>query len=92
VTLTKFQDAVQQHLRADGSESLLLLAPTGVGKTLAATADFAQARRRIIYGVPLRALAGSIADEVRGLKPPGKQIEAVVHHGDLQESRLFSEK
>jgi len=94
VTLTKFQEVVQRHLhRADGSESsLLLVAPTGLGKTLAVTADLARNRKRIVYGVPLRALAGSISDEVRGLERCGKQIRVVVHHGNIQDSRLFSEE
>jgi CRISPR-associated endonuclease/helicase Cas3 len=93
VTLTKFQEVVQRHLlRADGSGSLLLVAPTGIGKTLAVTADLASGRKRIIYGVPLRALAGSILDEVSGLKRSGKPVEAVIHHGNVQDSRLFSEE
>jgi len=93
MTLTKFQEVVQQHLlSADGLGSLLLVAPTGIGKTLAATADLTRGRKRIIYGVPLRALAGSIADEIGGLNRPGKPIQAVVHHGNVQDSRLFSEE
>lgn len=93
VTLTKFQEVVQRHLlSADGSGSLLLVAPTGIGKTLAVTADLALGRERIIYGVPLRALAWSILDEVSGLERSGKPVEAVVHHGNVQDSRLFSEE
>jgi CRISPR-associated endonuclease/helicase Cas3 len=90
VTLTKLQDVVQGHL-LDGT-SLLLVAPTGVGKTLAVTADLARRRRRIIYGVPLRALAGSISDEVMALRRNGKQIQVVVHHGKSRGSWLLSEE
>lgn len=93
VALTKFQRVVQQHLlQADGTHSLLLVAPTGLGKTLAATADLAHARRKIIYGVPLRALAGSILDDIEGLQRAGTPIQAVVHHGNVQDSHLFSEE
>jgi len=93
MTLTKLQEAVQQHLlSAGGSESLLLVGPTGIGKTLAATADLASGRRRIIYGVPLRALATGISDEVHGLQRNGTPVHAVVHHGDVQNSWLFSEE
>lgn len=93
VTLTKFQEVVQRHLlSADGSGSLLLVAPTGIGKTLAATADLTRGRRRIIYGVPLRALAGSISDEVSCLERQGERVQAVVHHGNVQDSRLFGEE
>jgi CRISPR-associated endonuclease/helicase Cas3 len=42
--------------------------------------------------VPLRALAGSIADEVRGLERSGKNIHVAVHHGDIFESELFGEE
>jgi CRISPR-associated endonuclease/helicase Cas3 len=93
LTLTKFQEKVREHLlSADGSESLLLVAPTGIGKTLAATADLASGRRRVIYGVPLRALATSISEEIHGLRRNGAPIQAVVHHGDAQDSWLFSEE
>lgn len=93
MTLTKLQEAVQNHLLStDGSESLLLVAPTGIGKTLAVTADLVHGRRRIIYGVPLRALAGSISDEIKRLERNGKQIQVVVHHGAAQDSWLFSEE
>lgn len=93
VKLTKLQEAVQECLLGeDGSNSLLLLAPTGIGKTLAVTADLAQGRRRTIYGVPLRALAGSISDEIRGINRQPKPVEVVVHHGNVHDSLLFSEE
>jgi CRISPR-associated endonuclease/helicase Cas3 len=91
--LTKFQAAVQKHLRTEGGPStLLLVAPTGIGKTLAVTADLSDGRRRIVYGVPLRALAGSILDEVRTIRQNPLPVDAVVHHGDARGSRLFSEE
>jgi CRISPR-associated endonuclease/helicase Cas3 len=93
VTLTKLQKEVQGHLlSADGSESLLLVAPTGIGKTLAVTEDLSRGRKRIIYGVPLRALASGISEEVRSLRRNGTPVQAVVHHGDVQDSWLFSEE
>ncbi len=93
LTLTKLQEEVQGHLlSADGSESLLLVAPTGIGKTLAATADLASGRKRVIYGVPLRALATGISDELHSLQRNGASVQALVHHGDVQDSWLFSEE
>lgn len=71
---------------------MLLVAPTGIGKTLAVTADLSERRSRMVYGVPLRALAGGVLDEIRGLKRDGKPVTAVVNHGGAQGSWLFSEE
>ncbi len=88
--LTRLQTTVQEYLKR--GESVLLVAPTGIGKTLAVTADLSERRRRLVYGVPLRALASGILDEIRGLKRNGREIQAVVHHGNVQDSRLFTEE
>ncbi len=92
--LTKFQEVVQQKLQSADSvaSSVLLVAPTGLGKTLAVTADLGSRRTRTIYGVPLRALAGSIADEIRQLQRNGEPIKVAVHHGSVQDSWLLSEE
>ena len=88
--LTKLQTEVQRYLRE--GKSLLLVAPTGIGKTLAVTADLANSRQRLIYTVPLRALAGGILEEVGSIRRDGGPVHAVVHHGDAQRSWLFSEE
>ncbi|RLB00033.1 MAG: CRISPR-associated helicase Cas3' [Deltaproteobacteria bacterium] len=71
---------------------VLIVAPTGLGKTRAALSPFAQGpidilEKRLIYSLPLRALARGVMDECKslGLKP-------VIHHGDEPESRFFSER
>src|SRR2546426_11957657 len=87
---TKFQSLVQDEL--SNGESVLLVAPTGLGKTFAVLGDVQDQFRKIVYAVPLRALGGGIRDSVRELKRDGKQLSAVIHHGDSQESLLFSEE
>jgi CRISPR-associated endonuclease/helicase Cas3 len=42
--------------------------------------------------VPLRALAGSISDEIKSLRRNGKEISVVVHHGKSEGSWLLSEE
>jgi CRISPR-associated endonuclease/helicase Cas3 len=88
--LTTFQVKAQEVLKQ--GKSLLLLAPTGLGKTLASTADIEEKFTKTIYAVPLRALGVGIRDAISELRRSGKPIEAVIHHGDSQESLLFSEE
>jgi CRISPR-associated endonuclease/helicase Cas3 len=75
-------------------QSVLIIAPTGLGKTRAALNPFSQSKNnggllgtRLIYTLPLRALARSVEDECKevGLHP-------VIHHGDEPESEFFSER
>jgi len=87
---TKFQTLVQDEVRK--GESVLLIAPTGLGKTFAVVGDVQDEFRKIVYAVPLRALGGGIRDAVLDLKRDGKEISAVIHHGDAQDSFLFSEE
>jgi CRISPR-associated endonuclease/helicase Cas3 len=87
---TKFQACVQQKVK-DG-KSILLIAPTGLGKTFAVVGDIQESFQKIVYAVPLRALGGDIREAISKLKRDNKPITAVVHHGDLQESMLFSEE
>lgn len=88
--LTKLQHVVQEAVKS--GQSVWLVAPTGIGKTLAVSQDFTQTRRRTVYAVPLRALASTILDEVTALQRDGTRINAVTHHGDVRESWLLSEE
>lgn len=73
-------------------KSLLLVAPTGVGKTFAVTGDLQERFCKTAYAVPLRALGSSIREQVTGLRREGQPVHAVIHHGDQQESVLFGEE
>lgn len=91
--LTKFQQHVQKTLKQPGnSGSVILVAPTGIGKTRAVTAGLESERKRMVYGVPLRALGSGILGEVCTLLRDGKPINAVVHHGQIKGSWLFTEE
>ncbi|MCL5076343.1 MAG: CRISPR-associated helicase Cas3' [Chloroflexi bacterium] len=90
LTPTRFQAQAQEKLKK--GNSLLLVAPTGLGKTFAVTADIRDAPRKTVYSVPLRALGHDIRKEISALKRDEKPIRAVIHHGDVQESVLFSEE
>ncbi len=87
---TKFQFAVQEAL-SEG-KSLLLVAPTGLGKTFAVTGDLRESFCKTVYAVPLRALGGGIRQQVAELRRDGKPLQPVIHHGDQQESVLFGEE
>lgn len=90
VNATKFQSAVQQAL-SEG-KSLLLVAPTGLGKTFAVTGDLQESFCKTVYAVPLRALGSGIRQQVEELTRNGKPVHAVIHHGDQQDSVLFGEE
>lgn len=90
LTLTAFQRKVQEVVKQ--GKSVLLVAPTGLGKTLAVTADLQDKLTKTIYAVPLRALGVGIRDAIAELSRNGKPIEPVIHHGGTQESLLFSEE
>ena len=87
---TKFQTHVINKLKE--GKSLLLVAPTGLGKTLAVTGDIQDGFCKMVYAVPLRSLGKGIQKEISHLNRNGKQIQAVIHHGDIQESKLFGEE
>lgn len=87
---TQFQTHVIEKLKA--GKSLLLVAPTGLGKTLAVTGDIQDGFCKMVYAIPLRSLGKGIQKEVASLNRNGKDIKAVIHHGDVQESKLFSEE
>lgn len=86
--LTHFQRESQRVLKQ--GKDLLLVAPTGLGKTLAVTADLQERFCKIVYAVPLRALGSGIQGAISELGREG--LRAVIHHGDQQESHLFGEE
>jgi CRISPR-associated endonuclease/helicase Cas3 len=90
VKTTKFQSAVQEVLSK--GKSILLVAPTGLGKTFAVTGDLEQKFCKTVYAVPLRALGSGVREQIGGLRRAGQPLNAVIHHGDQQESVLFGEE
>lgn len=87
---TQFQRHVINKLK--NGKSLLLVAPTGLGKTFAVTGDIQDGFCKMVYAVPLRSLGKGIQKEIASLNRNGKEIKAVIHHGDIQESKLFCEE
>lgn len=87
---TKFQRMIGEVIKQ--GKSVLLIAPTGLGKTFAVTGDIQDHFCKIVYAVPLRALGYSIRQAVLELNRKGKPIQCVIHHGDTKESLLFSEE
>ena len=82
--------------KLSSGSSVLILAPTGLGKTRAALTPFINELHnktllgtRLIYSLPLRALARGVVDEFKELKP---SLHVVTHHGDEPESEFFSER
>jgi len=88
--LTLFQSSTKDFLKK--GKSVLVVAPTGLGKTLAATADLEENKTKLVYGVPLRALGTTIRNSISELRRDGQPIRAVIHNGDTQESLLFGEE
>lgn len=87
-----FQKCAMNILKS--GQSVLVIAPTGLGKTRAALEPFAKLGgqngllgTRLIYVLPLRALARGVEDECKSLG-----INSVIHHGDEPESQFFSER
>ena len=81
--------------RLEQGNSVLIIAPTGLGKTRAALAPFINNMdnkgllgSRLLYTLPLRALAGSVAREFEQLSGG---IQMLTHHGEEPESEIFSE-
>lgn len=89
---TQFQDYVQERITGDGKPSMLLVAPTGLGKTFAVTGDLQDAFSKTVFAVPLRALGNDIQHSISKYQRHGETIQAVIHHGAVQESELFGEE
>lgn len=87
---TIYQQTTLEKIRQ--GKSLLLVAPTGLGKTFAVTGDVTETFCKIVYAVPLRALGNDIRRNALEYKRNDSSIMAVVHHGGIQESSLFSEE
>ncbi|HID56018.1 TPA: DEAD/DEAH box helicase, partial [Candidatus Poribacteria bacterium] len=82
--------------KLSGKKSVVIIAPTGLGKTRAALLPFMGKTNeemilntRLIYSLPLRALAKGVIDECISLCPNSRPI---AHHGDEPESKFFSER
>jgi len=87
-----FQKCAKNILK--NGQSVLIVAPTGLGKTRAALTPFFESQAhggllgtRLIYSLPLRALARGVEDECKSIG-----INSVTHHGDEPESEFFSER
>lgn len=89
---TQFQDYVQERITGDGKPSMLLVAPTGLGKTFAVTGDLQNSFSKTVFAVPLRALGNDIQYSISKYQRHGETIQAVIHHGAVQESELFGEE
>ena len=87
---TVYQALTKSHISQ--GKSLLLVAPTGLGKTFAVTGDLEENFCKTVYAVPLRALGNDIRRSVNSYRRNNQSINAVIHHGGLQESTLFGEE
>jgi len=91
IKLREFQENTKDNLMK--GNSTVVIAPTGLGKTLAAIMPFKEVsgstklRSRIIYTLPIRALAKGVQEEFENF-----DIKAIVHHGDEPESKWFTER
>jgi len=94
--LRDFQRMAKEKL--SNGYSVIIIAPTGLGKTLAAILPYienldqknylrSRLSIRMIYTLPIRALAKGVQEELQRFN-----INAVIHHGDEPESNIFSEK
>ncbi len=89
--LRKFQIKTKESLLE--GKSVVVIAPTGLGKTLAAilpsqaTTSPAKLKTRIMYTLPIRALSKGVQEEFRL-----NGVNAIIHHGDEPESKWFTEK
>lgn len=94
-SLRDFQKGVRKILME--GRSAVVVAPTGLGKTLAAILPFVEnfsgdgnnnkLGTRIIYSLPMRTLVKGVHEEFEKFK-----IKAVIHHGEEPESNIFSER
>ena len=89
--MREFQENTKNHLMK--GNSAVVIAPTGLGKTRAGiipsknSESSTKLRTRIIYTLPIRALAKGVQEEFKNIG-----IKAIIHHGDESESKWFTEK
>lgn len=88
----EFQQKAKAKLKE--GQSILIVSPTGLGKTRAALQPFIDndtplLSTRLIYALPLRALVRGVVDELKKLD---NALNPVIHHGDEPESSVFSER
>jgi CRISPR-associated endonuclease/helicase Cas3 len=91
----QYQLRLSEHIIA--GQNIVLTAPTGAGKTWATLAPFLKARRvgtpfadKVIYVLPLRALASSLYKTVKGqLGKTCKDIEVTIQTGPQPEDPFF---
>lgn len=87
---THYQTLIQEKVRQ--GKSVLVVAPTGLGKTFAVTGDLSEEFCKTIYAVPLRALGNDIKRSVgEMIGEDGNKLNPVIHHGGVQDSTLFNE-
>lgn len=87
---THYQTLIQEKIRQ--GKSVLVVAPTGLGKTFAVTGDLTEGFCKTIYAVPLRALGNDIKRSVGEMTgADGNKLNPVIHHGGVQDSTLFNE-
>lgn len=103
IKLTEFQEYSMKVLR-EGS-SPLLIAPTGLGKTIAAVEPFVTGKdigllgTRLIYTLPMRALVSGVKDDLDSrliyhrLNRCNIKCHqcATIHHGQQTDSEMFRE-
>jgi CRISPR/Cas system-associated endonuclease/helicase Cas3 len=89
-----FQIKAEEQLKK--GQSVLIVAPTGLGKTRAALKPFVDGpdcspllTSRLIYALPIRALAKGVVNELQELSPVTRPT---VHHGAEAESEIFAER
>ena len=91
-----YQRRMARHL-CDGVHDVLLTAPTGCGKTWATLAPFLHARQvgrpfadRVIYALPLRALAASLKEQVaRVMDKLELDVRVTIQTGSQSEDETF---
>jgi len=85
--LTRFQEESQRIL-GEGKD-LLLVAPTGLGKTLAVMAGLKRSSRKTVYAVPLRALGSGIREEIAAPKRNGARLRPVRSRLSIKSSAAY---
>lgn len=87
---TVFQEKSLELLQ--GGKNVLLIAPTGLGKTFAVTGDLLNQYQKITYATPLRALGNDIKLSISKYQRSSENVQTVIHHGGSKESSIFSEE